>query len=412
MKIAIEKYSVIKLLVCICFGLMMFSSACLWNANNLRTYIIICLGIIVLGIVTWFLYQIPIRSIVNNPYNVWLMCFYGLMELYGTLFLRTGGFNWDLILVGGAIQYVLTALLVMLKDIDDVIEVFCKSCKWTLVIVCAYMYSQGTIGLSNITFGTRLGDELSGNVNTVATCFGIMLIPTFYLFLTQKKRISTGIIVVVSSVCMLLTGSKKGVLVLAIMLLMYLWIKKTPLKYVVILVVGILGVYALFNVPVLYNTVGFRVVDAFATMGIGTAVTRSQSTSIRNEFIHLGLKSFLNVPIFGGGMNYFQYINRARYYSHNNYVELLNTFGLLGFLLFYLPFIKRMNGCLRVLRERRINNYCEESNIRCVLMFCVMYTITKFILDYAMVSFTGLCIFNTEFLICAEINRRVMNRDE
>ena len=96
---------------------------------------------------------------------------------------------------------------------------------------------------------------------------------------------------------MLLTGSKKALLVIVIATVMVLFIYKKPIKYFIFFKYCNRGIYAVFNVPALYNTVGFRVVDMFATFGIGTAVTRAQSTSIRSEYIIMGLKSFLNHPI-------------------------------------------------------------------------------------------------------------------
>ena len=167
-----------------------------------------------------------------------------------------------------------------------------------------------------------------------------------------------------------------------------------------------MGIYAIFNVPFLYNTIGFRVIDALATLGFGTSVTGAQSTAIRNDYIKMGMESFLNVPVFGGGMNYFQFINNARYYAHNNYVEMLNDFGLVGTLIYYVPSIKAGKFIMDNIRFKK-NIFPRELSI-----FVILYISTKLILDYAMVSFSALCIFYIPFLIPAEIYRRRYEQDE
>ena len=410
MRIRIEKRGVTRFFIGICIGMVLFSSTCLWNENSLRTYIYVNAAILGLTAIIWVFNIVSINRIINNRYILWVIGFYTLMELYGLLFLRTGGFNWDLILVGGLIQIALTILIMILENMNDVIEVFCKSCKWSLVFICIYMYLQGSLKISNIVFGSRIGDELSGNVNTVATCLGTILIPTFYWYLVGEKKLTTAAICIVSSGCMLLTGSKKGVIALAIMLSMYFWVRKTPLKYVIVFGSAIVGIYAVFNVPVLYNTIGFRIKDAFATLGFGTSVTNATSTRIRNDYIHMGLKSFLNVPLFGGGMNYFQYINRARFYSHNNYVELLNTFGLFGTVVFYFPFLRHLVFFVKSLRKtKRAKTSIENDNMNYIYIFIIMFLFAKLFFDYAMVSFTALCIFYIPFLLSSELYRRIRN---
>lgn len=385
--------------------LVFFSSTCLWSEVNIKKYLVISILVLGIAFASSLIFGINIYKTVNNRYILWVCVLYSIFEVYGLLFLRIGEFNWDFVLFSGILQIALTLVLMQIDDKDDLIKTFCTACKWALLLVCLYMVFSGSLTLSDISFGSRLGDELSGNVNTVATNIGIMLVPAVYLLFlpceTRCSRVSSSGIVILATLCMGVTGSKKGLLVLAIIFIMYFLIEKKTIKFLIFPLVSIGVIYAIFNVSFLYNTIGFRVVDMFATLGMGTSVTKAQSTVIRDDLIKEGLKSFWNHPILGGGMNYFQFINHARYYSHNNYVEILNNMGILGLLLYYVPFV---NVARKLIIEMR--TYYLDDAKRKLYIFLLAYLSVKFILDFAMVSYTALCTFTIPFLFVFEIYRR------
>lgn len=400
-----------KSIVSMEFILVFFSSACLWSETNLNNYLLISILVVIITFLLNLFVGFSINKIVNNRYIIWILIVYSIFELYGILFLRIGQFNWDFVLFSGVLQICLTLVLLLLNNEEDIINCFCKSCKWALLLVCLYMLLKGDLKISAISFGSRLGADLSGNVNTVATNIGIMLVPTTYLlFLPHNKKISLIInwgIVLLGTLCMILTGSKKGLLVLVIIFVMYFVIIKKPIKYLMFPLLLLIFVYAIFNVQFLYDTIGFRVVDMLATLEIGTSVTAAQSTAIRDSMIKEGLRSFWNHPFFGGGMNYFQFINNTRYYSHNNYVELLNNMGIVGLILYYGPFINVFIKLIHSIKKRLLN---EET--RKLYVFLVAYLSVKFILDWAMVSYTALCTFTIPFLFVFEIVRREKKRSK
>lgn len=390
-----------KVLVFTGIALTFFSSACLWNEQNLSNYILCSLIVMGISVLSYVIRPIPLRKILNNRYIVWIILTYLIFEIYGLCFLRIGEFNWDFILVSGILQICLTILLMSIQDDEEVVGLFCSSCAVTVVVVCLYMIQKGSIRLSNVTFGSSFGLELSGNRNTVATIIGIMIIPVAYLMMkANKTKLLLAAVLILSTGCMLLTGSKKGIIVILLIMIMIFFADRKAIKYLIFPFILIISIYAVFNIPVLYNVVGFRLRDMFATLGFGTSVTNAQSTYIRNSYILMGLKSMWNHPLFGGGMNYFQYINNARYYSHNNYIELLNNVGIVGTLIYYWPALKRIPS---VYNETKIHkndgNYLKW-------VFLLFFFISKFALDYAMVSYSTMCVFNIQFLLVFEVLRR------
>lgn len=401
MKIRITKTSINRFLVSLGLFLVFFSSACLWNEDSLRSYILCSAVIVVITALSLLSRPVSVHRIINNRFILWVIVTYTLFEIYGLFWLRAGGFNWDFVLVSGVLQICITLMLMTIDSKDDIIRIYSTSCAISILVVCIYMIMKGSVRLSNITLGSSFGLELSGNRNTVATIIGIMLIPEVYLLITEKKlKVVLLSIAVLGSLCMLLTGSKKGVIVILLIAWMAFVNDRNSIKYFVFPLVLLIGIYAIFNIGFLYNVIGFRLKDMFAALGIGTAVTRAQSTSIRRMYILLGLKSMWHHPVLGGGMNYFQYINNARYYSHNNYVELLNNFGFFGTLLYYYPFIR---GCA-YMRKMQLKYNCIE---RTTYIFLVIYLLSKFALDYAMVSYSTMCVFSMQFVLLAEYVRRI-----
>ena len=370
----------------IVLSMFLFSTMCFRNDNYLKQLLIFGI-IIILGSFLLMLSQgLSLNTILSNNAFIWLFSFFTLYELYGLLFIRLGYFNWDLKIFTFVQLSAIVFLLSGTDDSESVISVLVKACIISLLAATGYMYIKGdlTLSFNSIAFGNRIGDSLTGNVNTTAVNFGLLSFIVFYSLVINKKNKWIKIIVcVVSVIVMLFTGSKKAIIIMVFSLLLWQRISKKSYKYLIVPLVLAVGTYMIFTVPALYNTIGYRVLDAFATFGLGEAVSSYQSTQIRSSFISMGLKSFLKVPLFGGGVNYFQYINNVYAYSHNNYVELLNTFGIFGFAIYYVPVYKLLRRNISNSKIERIND--DEG----ISTFFVFLIVLQLVLDIGMVSFAG-----------------------
>ncbi len=75
---------------------------------------------------------------------------------------------------------------------------------------------------------------------------------------------------------------------------------------------------------------------------IGLLTTQNNfdvSFSYRLVYIQEAFEYWLNNPLFGIGLDQFRVLNQSSY-SHNNYVELLATTGLIGFITYYFSIFK------------------------------------------------------------------------
>ncbi len=277
------------------------------------------------------------RELLVEPCICWLVLIYALFTTYGVLFLRYGEYNWDSMLfncVSGIAVYLSTRDLLRAEGGGArffQVLVFVSICVLVIVVERerALLFS-----------GVRLGDTLSGNVNTVGRSLGTLSLFLSYWVMQTKSKGLVCVLLLVGAAA-LLTGSK-GVLVFfaADLLVMQRLAKNKVMANTLIVGAVFLSVFLVFETPQLYQVLGSRIEDAlYQLLGVGPG-HYSWSTDARGGMIEEGLTAFFDHPLFGGGEKYFASISSFGYgYSHCNYVELLCNYGLAGLIAFYAPIL-------------------------------------------------------------------------
>lgn len=135
------------------------------------------------------------------------------------------------------------------------------------------------------------------------------------------------------------SGSRQGLiwLVLAGAFVGAFFFRKSLVTgFILSIPVGILGLAAGF---VIFKDT--TVVQRFLVIFDPTmmALDPEQSFETRAEMILRGVELFAESPIWGHGNEGFRVLSGFFTYSHNNYIELLVNYGMLGSFLFYIPFI-------------------------------------------------------------------------
>uniref|UniRef100_E6XG22 O-antigen polymerase n=1 Tax=Shewanella putrefaciens (strain 200) TaxID=399804 RepID=E6XG22_SHEP2 len=213
----------------------------------------------------------------------------------------------------------------------------------------------------------------------------ISLFSGFVIFLSilNRRVLSSSILILAIVFCsylILMTGSRKGLLLVMVslsILLFNLDRKKTSFSYLGML--GLVGIgFLFFFVSQLeylstihptfirfYELTQINVND-LSREGFGG----DGSTRWRLIFIVEGFSIFLHNPIAGIGLDNFKTIFSEDLYSHNNYVELLSTLGIVGFCLNYIFYFSIFK---QVLKSKTI--------------FCVFIVFFFLLMDFAMVSY-------------------------
>ena len=232
------------------------------------------------------------------------------------------------------------------RDVDFFLHAFV----FGSIIQLFYMLS--VYGLDIITViqeseqAIRIGDEVS-NSNMVGLSFAYgAVISVHFMRQAIKNRkmrwIFYLVIALVASVFTFLSGSRKATLViLGGFLCVYLFggsqsknILKKIRTVLIALLLLILLYWVLTNIP-LFSVVNERL-EALIGGVLGNEAL-DHSSEERFSFIAIGWQAFLSYPFIGQGIySSYRYFGT---YSHNNFIEVLMNTGLIGFILFYTPYV-------------------------------------------------------------------------
>lgn len=305
-----------------------------------------------------------------------------------------------------AILFVLSIVFYEDVDVDSLLRVIMVG----YYFVVGYVLIRFGIGdsLSLLLSGERIPNFIL-NSNVLGACSAYSLLLTLYYF-TKRERNSWIFLSVFSIIGLVVSGSRKAIVIIVIGAILYftlinLGAKKgmAIIKIFASILSLIIVIYFLSRLSV-FSGVNDRIVEMINGL-IGQGVTDS-STITRMRLKQVGFDLFRthwlkgvgidNPGIFGGLA-----FQREYYYLHDNYVELLAGVGIIGFVLYYLPFLII---AIRYIRYRDFND--KEYDI------CVALLFVWLIMDYGIVtySFIGTYFFLLAFWMESEKMKRIYNQ--
>ena len=220
------------------------------------------------------------------------------------------------------------------------------------------------LSLPTITQG-RLGTatEMNGNVLAILCVYGFML--TMYLQKNgQVNRCSSWLRMLFYVAVILLSGSRKGfvMIVMGIVFIQFVDGKKSFFKKLLVGIGVATVLYVLImNVSVLYNIMGVRIESALNAL-VGEGATTEASLKDRQNLVETGMWYIRKKPWTGYGYDCFKLISGrgangkvdigdVGFYSHNNYIELLFSGGIVALVLYYIGILDLLIKLLRKLRK-------------------------------------------------------------
>ncbi len=257
----------------------------------------------------------------------------------------------NFIMIFSIVQYIY-----LTNDVNRVLRITEFSILSVAVVVVAI--SAGTITQGRLGGGT----EINSNMLAILCVYGFVL--TMYLRKVGKvSQISNWVRIGFYVLVILLTGSRKGLLmvVLSLMVVRFTQERRQLLKNLLVIGCSVVVFYLLImNVPVLYNIIGVRVENLLMTLS-GEGSTEA-SLEDRQRLVDTGLEHIRKNPWLGYGYDCFKMISgigpngkvpvgQMGFYSHNNYIELLFGGGIIGFTLYYFPVLWLLLKLMRNLRK-------------------------------------------------------------
>lgn len=239
---------------------------------------------------------------------------------------------------------------------------------------------------TNGTPANRIGQITGVFSNTIVQTIAFSIVVSIYL----ATRIGKGrryylMAAVVLAIAVIISESRKAVLIPIIGVAIVFLLKKKTHREKKIYMYGFFAVVALIVVAILAN-VGFRteMANLFSSTFLG-ADTGDWSIYLRNFFRETAIDLWRQHPVFGAGLNNFAYYvstetwyNTARY-AHNNFVELLSGLGIIGFVLYYWIYVYVISKLAGAIIRRKGD----------AVALAVALVVPLLIFDWGVVSYSG-----------------------
>lgn len=313
----------------------------------------------------------------NSSYNIWAILFLGYNAMMiNHSFSRTGAIAGFLTLL-----YVLVENLLIYQFIikNDILKGIMKSIILGSILLACYVFIRnGLLVFINSRFVTDNSANTIGLYSSISIAFILFLKEQF----SKGNNTKYNIILIVNFLIILFSASRKAlVFALIILAIYYISKSKNTLKLMKNIIIGAVLIASIlifiFKNPFLYKLIGNRI----ETMIYGIQGEKTDSsTSARLKLINAGIKWFHNKPWFGHGPANFRYLNlryrNGNFYAHNNYIEMLVDYGIIGTVLYYYLYI------LIIYNFFKRGNYKNKSNF--VLLGIL---ISILICEYGLVSY-------------------------
>lgn len=228
---------------------------------------------------------------------------------------------------------------------------------------------------------SRIGYAIGYNPNAVAYKMSICFLIALHLVKKNRKIVyllCSAVFMVIS----FMTGSRKAMIFIVLGLFLFLFFSvKKKRNLIIVLPILFLLVYAIYflvmNVQSFYDVLGVRFERLLYTIFTGD-VGEDTSTKARFEFIDKGIELIKQSPLLGYGLGNYAYISGYGVYSHNNYIEMATSVGLIGAAVYYIMYI----GLLIKLLIKWVNGN-TDSAVFIALICCFL------VMDYGLVSYSS-----------------------
>lgn len=224
------------------------------------------------------------------------------------------------------------------------------------------------------------------------------------------------------------TESRKGILIIPIILIIYFILNRINLyqqannKFLFFLktagIVFLMCCIATVLIVLLMNSEYFRRFERLNYfLKLQSNTTESNFTKIidvstyeRRKFIKYGYYMWLDNPVLGTGLDNFKAnINKywtisRKAYAHNNYIELLSSTGLIGFIAYYGIYISLLIKLFKI----KNSNYLDVTQLILINTFTTII-LSLMILEFAMVSYYSKFVWLLLLIISSYSDRIVNN---
>lgn len=350
---------------------------------------------------------------------------YAVISLFGMLFTPTAfDETWEVMYNYFTMAVLAICVVQYIEDKKD-IQMILYTFMIAGLTLALYIYSQYGNSFWNMmrdsvneSFGTvdRLDADLT-NANSISLCAAIStIISVYYIFFVRASKWKTIGCLFIAVFCFMVSmaaASKKS-LILILSCVVSLWyyssignrnILKKFRSFLLVIVTVAWLIWMIYALPMFSGVARrFEILFSFISSGRG-----SSSEHARAFMMKEGMEIWIKHPLFGAGTA--ASIHYLGVYSHNNFVEMLLNSGVLGFGVFYSPYIYAAGNYLKRAR------YYREMDKLAPLLFALFFGVT--VIGFAMVYyydryymlllaalFSAIRVYNAEIRMQQELQRK------
>ncbi len=260
------------------------------------------------------------------------------------------------------------------QSVASVLNIF----RWLVAAFCVPCLLGG---IGTVFSGQRLSIMgLNSNVIAIIAAYACIIFANdMFASRPGKQRRTKIYVIILLLTTILLTGSRKGLIIPAVGIYSLICVRK-PRKFVLyslaIAAAATVVLFLIINVDVLYNVVGYRV-EAILQYLAGEEYNEVSLAS-RSNFILLGWMSSQDSLFWGHGLDCFRTL-RYSYgtYSHNNYIEILYSLGWVGVVIYYMPYLYTFWPVSKQ-RKKSMNSVALSSALLIPFIICDYMNVTYF----------------------------------
>ena len=255
---------------------------------------------------------------------------------------------------------IMVFMIYNLVDSMAEIESIFQSIFWGIMVMCGQTVLQ--YGITNVftmmSKGVRIGSEINQ-----ANAFGYYCVVAFliaiYNVLYKKQKIFI-LLAVIPLVFSFSSGSRKSILVIIVATALIFALKSGKIRlYKVVIALGIcVALFAmLYNIEALQPF--FKRFTAMLKMfNSGDMGSGDNSIATRVEMIKYGWELFKENIFFGYGTEQYNVLYEKEFGimrpAHNNYIQLLVSFGVIGTAVFYGMYVHIIRNALKHINKKSI----------------------------------------------------------
>ncbi|MDP4119140.1 MAG: O-antigen ligase family protein [Bacillota bacterium] len=291
----------------------------------------------------------------NTGFYIYMISF-AAFALLSTLWSPDFNFSIGKALTFCQVLFLSFLIVNMIKTEEEINNMF-VAIFWGGMAMCAQAVI--TYGVSyifqSLMEGNRLGKEIN-QANAFGLYTSIMVLIGLYQALYFKKKLYL-LLMILPLILAISSGSRKSLFILIVGMGILFATKNGKIKITKILIAigAIIVVFA-----ILYNIEAIRPVFKRLTTFLKLFDDSSEadtSTLTRLQMIRFGFENFKKSPIIGYGIEGYDILYYRAFGelmpSHCNYIQILNSFGIIGFAMFYGIYFYIIKTAISALKTNR-----------------------------------------------------------